>query len=104
MSPSFMSLDAGGDLTAERSFDSQATRAINVLDFLLTCSPLVLVQPGTSRRSVDWCRHQMSALYIKMSFLSEVIITVVSQIRCLIQEEFLLYLYRKHSARIYSPY
>ena len=35
------------DLTTERSFDSQATWAIDVLGLFLTCHSLVFVQPGT---------------------------------------------------------
>ena len=30
----------------------------------LTCHQWVFVQPGTGRRPVDWCRNEMSVLYV----------------------------------------
>ena len=47
---SFLGMD---DLIYERSFDSQATWFIGVLGLFLTWA---IVEPGTDRRSVDWCR------------------------------------------------
>ena len=55
------------DLEIERSFDLQAKWAIDVLGFFLTCYPWVSVQPGTGRRPVDWCRNQISVLYLLLS-------------------------------------
>ena len=46
------------DYPTGRSFDSQATWAIDVLCLLfITCYPCVFVQPGTGRRSINWCRN-----------------------------------------------
>ena len=52
------------DLTTERYFESQATWVINVLGLFLTYCTWVLVQPGTGRRPVDWCRNLMSVLNV----------------------------------------
>ena len=45
------------DLTTERSFDSQATCVIGVLDLFFTNYQWVFEQPDTGRRPVDWCRN-----------------------------------------------
>ena len=45
------------DLTTEHSFDLQDMWDNVVLGlFLLTCHPWVIVQPGTGRRPINWCR------------------------------------------------
>ena len=36
--------------------------ALMCLGYFLTCYPWGLVQPGTARRPVDWCRNKMSVL------------------------------------------
>ena len=59
--PKILGMD---DLITKRIFDSQDTWAIDVFGLLLTRYPLVFVQPGTARRSVDWCRNWMSVLHI----------------------------------------
>ena len=57
--------DCMDDLTTGRSFDSQATWVIDVIGlFFLKCYPWLLVQPSNGRRPVDWCRNEMSVLYI----------------------------------------
>ena len=45
------------DLTTGRSFDSLATWVIDVLGLFWTCYQWGLVQPGTVKRPVDWCRN-----------------------------------------------
>ena len=51
------------DLTTERSFDSQATWVIGVLDLFLACCSWVFVRPGTGKCPVVWCKNQMSVVY-----------------------------------------
>ena len=54
--PSFLGID---DLSNERSFASQATRAIDVqgVQYLLICFPWASVEPGADGRPVDCCRN-----------------------------------------------
>ena len=37
--------------------------------YSLTRRPLVLVQPGTGKRPVDWCKNSMSAQYLQKQML-----------------------------------
>ena len=62
----FLSMDdCLDDLTTERSFDSQGTWVIVCLACFFEMLSLVVGIPGcTGRRSVDWCRNEMSVLYI----------------------------------------
>ena len=54
--PSFLGMDAFMTSQLNVALKSKLRGSLMCLAYLLTCYPLVFVQPGISRRPVDWCR------------------------------------------------
>ena len=65
LAPSFLCMDTWVTSQLNVAFIRRLRGSSNMcLAYFLTCYPWVIVQPGTSRCPVDWCRKLMSALYV----------------------------------------
>ena len=74
------------DLTTERNLRG----SLMCLAYsILTCNPLVVVQPDTGRRPVDWCKNKLSVLYmrktLKWPHRNLIRLTITQELRVILQ-------------------
>ena len=55
--PNHLDIDARMTLKLNRALICKLCGSFMCLDYFLTCYPCVVVQLGTGRRPVDWCRN-----------------------------------------------